>query len=124
MPLLSSPPGDATEPGPLDASISSISSLDPRATHDIRQVILAFLPSGGIIDRLGESRETTRSIARDTLVQIGIAALRFGTGGSSGLRASKHEKSETPYTLYERFLRDVGFASKVWRVREQVRDLT
>lgn len=103
-----------------DALASSVSSASDRTlNHDLRQAITAFLPSGGVIDRLNETRESTRALSRNTLVDIGLAAIRLGgTATSSGIR--KGEKTETLYGLYEKYLKEVGFTHKVWRVREQV----
>lgn len=86
--------------------------------HDLRQAFLAFLPSGGIIDRLGEQRDTIRNLSRDALVEIGVIAIRHGVASSSTLR--KGERAETLYSLFEKYVKEVGFASKVWRIREQV----
>jgi CLIP-associating protein 1/2 len=106
----------------LSASLAPSVVADNRTSNHLRQAILAFLPHGGVIDRLGEPRESSRAIARDTLVQLGLTALKYGTPQST-LRASRTERSEVPYSIFEKYFREVGFSSKVWRVREQVRSL-
>lgn len=83
----------------------------------LRQVLVAFLPSGGVFDRLGDNREKARDKARDTLVVL--AGLAFRGGGTSSM--SKSKGTETPLMMFERYMREGGLGSKVWRVREQVR---
>jgi CLIP-associating protein 1/2 len=80
----------------------------------------AFLPPGGVIDRLGE-REKVQVKARETLVILGGYAFRSGAGSTSSAKAGKG--SETPIALFERYLKEGGLASKVWKVREQVASL-
>ena len=81
---------------------------------------MAFLPTGGIIDRLGDARERSREKARESLVILGGLAFRAGTGSS--LAASKSGKTqETALQTFERLLKEIGLASKAWRIREQVR---
>ena len=77
---------------------------------------MAFLPTGGIIDRLGDARERSR----ESLVILGGLAFRAGSGSS--LAASKSGKmQETALQTFERLLKEIGLASKAWRIREQVR---
>ncbi|KAH9179965.1 clasp N terminal-domain-containing protein [Lactarius sanguifluus] len=77
-----------------------------------------FLPTGGIIDRLGDARERTREKARESLVILG--GLAFRAGGGSTLAASKSGKTqETALQMFERLLKEIGLASKAWRIREQ-----
>jgi CLIP-associating protein 1/2 len=86
----------------------------------LRHALVAFLPSGGIIDRLGDNREKIREKARDCLVTLG--GLCFQSTGPNPTARSKDGKGpETPLQLLERHLRESGLGSKVWRVREQVR---
>lgn len=82
----------------------------------LRQVLAAFLPTGGILDRLGDSREKAREKARETLVILG--GLAFRAGGVSSM--SKAKGIETPLMTFEKYFREGGLGSKVWRVREQV----
>ncbi|KAI0269241.1 clasp N terminal-domain-containing protein [Gloeopeniophorella convolvens] len=99
------------------ASTSSAgsSSID---SYALRQALMAFLPAGGIIDRLGDSRERSREKARESLVILGGHAFR--AGGGSTLTASKSGKTQdTPLQIFERSLKEGGLTSKVWRVREQ-----
>jgi CLIP-associating protein 1/2 len=100
------------------ASTSSAgsSSID---SYNLRQALTAFLPAGGIIDRLGDARERSREKARESLAILG--GLAFRAGGGSTLAASKSGKTqETAMQMFERQLKELGFASKAWRVREQV----
>ncbi|KAA1466154.1 hypothetical protein DENSPDRAFT_862277 [Dentipellis sp. KUC8613] len=119
LPLLLShgPSRPAVGPASASASTSSAgsSSVD---TPTLRQVLLAFLPAGGIIDRLGEARERPREKARESLVLIGGFAFRSGGGSVMG-RSKDGKGSETPIQMFERFVKEIGLGSKVWRVREQ-----
>lgn len=92
------------------------SSLIDAAT--LRQVVVAFLPAGGVLDRLGDNRDKAREKARETMVVLG--GLAFRGGGASSSAKSKGSGTETPLMMFERYLREGGLASKVWRVREQV----
>lgn len=104
---------------------SSIQNANPITTARLRQALLAFLSPGGVIDRLGEGRDKARDAAREGLVVIGVAVHKYGgpSAGSfmSSLKGKEAPKSqETPLATFERFVRDLGLGSKVWRVREQV----
>ncbi|KAH7922895.1 hypothetical protein BV22DRAFT_1197100 [Leucogyrophana mollusca] len=104
---------------PLSASSSNSSA--PGSAHDIatlRQVISAFLAAPGVFERLGDSREKARDKARETLVILGGLAFR-STPASSGSKIREGKGPEPPLAMFERFLRDSGLSSKVWRVREQ-----
>lgn len=72
------------------------------------------------MDRLNESRDVVRTLARNTIVDLGLAAVQIGgTATSSGL-TRKGEKVETVYGTFERSMREQGLAHKGWRAREQV----
>ncbi|KAH9482989.1 Protein STU1 [Psilocybe cubensis] len=97
---------------------SSTSSVSPSGTIDssaLRSALVAFLPPGGVIDRLGD-KEKAQAKARETLVILGGYAFRVG--GTNPL--SKSGKGiEPPIAIFERFIKEGGLASKVWKVREQ-----
>ena len=78
----------------------------------------SFLPSPGVFERLGDAREKPRDKARETLVIIGGFAFRSSPSSS---KLGNGKGSEPPIVIFERFLKDHGLSSKVWRVREQVR---
>lgn len=111
----------SSQPRSPSSSTSSL-GVNPSGVVDaatLRQVLNAFLPAGGVIDRLGD-KEKAQLKARDTLVVLG--GLAFRAGGSSAMSAKSRDKGpETPMMIFERFLREGGLASKVWKVREQVR---
>ncbi|KAG6833770.1 hypothetical protein H0H87_001202 [Tephrocybe sp. NHM501043] len=99
---------------------SSTSSVSPAVVADaatLRQVLNAFLPAGGVIERLGD-REKAQLKARETLVVLGGLAFRTGTGSAMSSK-SKDKGPETPLAMFERFMREGGLASKIWKVREQ-----
>ncbi|KAG6835100.1 hypothetical protein H0H93_004830, partial [Arthromyces matolae] len=99
---------------------SSTSSIRPSGALDaaaLRQVLNAFLPPSGVIERLGD-KEKAQLKARETLVVLGGLAFRSG-GGSSITTKSRDKGPETPLAMFERYLRESGLTSKVWKVREQ-----
>lgn len=100
------------------ASTSSVASalID---TATLRQVLISFLPSGGLIERLGD-KEKAQAKAREALVILGGFAFRSGSTSAMSARAREGKGPETPLMIFERFLRESGLASKVWKVREQV----
>ena len=90
----------------------------------LRQLLSAFLPSGGVIDRLGDSRERAREKARESLVVLGGLAHQHTASLSLSVRAKEGGKaSESTLSIFEGYIRENAFQSKNWRVREQVRCL-
>ncbi|THH14964.1 hypothetical protein EW146_g5443 [Bondarzewia mesenterica] len=118
LPLLLSHTISAPAAKPSSASASTSSTSSTVDAPILRQVLNAFLPAGGVIDRLGETRERAREKARESLVLIGGFAFRLG-GSSVMARSKSGKETETPLQMYERFLKEGGLGSKVWRVREQ-----
>ncbi|KNZ74412.1 Protein STU1 [Termitomyces sp. J132] len=118
--LLSRPAGSfqASSTQPRSPS-SSTSSVNPSGVDvaTLRQVLNTFLPAGGVIDRLGD-KEKAQLKARETLVIMGGLAFRTGSGSAMPSK-SKDKGLETPLAMFERFLREGGLASKIWKVREQ-----
>ena len=99
-------------------SFSTTSSTDSAV---LRQALNAFLPSGGIIERLGDNRERAREKAKDALFTIGSVVFKAcGPPPVGSYRGKEAKGPETPLQIYERCLREQGLASKSWRVREQV----
>ena len=119
LPLLISRPGlAASQSTSPHASTSSVGSTLIDVSM-LRQVLNAFLPAGGILDRLGDSRDRARERAREALVLLGGYAFRCA-GPSSSVRGGRDGKGpETPLMIFERHFRELGLTSKVWRVREQ-----
>ncbi|KAG9032618.1 suppressor of tub2 mutation, partial [Serendipita sp. 407] len=116
------------------ASLSAIAALFPVLIpeseegvvnpHDatvLRHALSAFLSAGGILDRLGDNRERARESARDALVSVGNAVFKSNPNAASmGAKTAHPPKGpEPPLAMFERFLRELGFSSKVNRVREQ-----
>ncbi|PPQ79539.1 hypothetical protein CVT25_003421 [Psilocybe cyanescens] len=97
---------------------SSTSSVSPSSSIDLstlRSALTSFLQPGGVIDRLGD-REKAQLKARETLVILGGYAFR--AGGTNALPKSG-KGVEPPIAMFERFIKEGGLASKVWKVREQ-----
>lgn len=101
---------------PLASSSSGSSSVIDVPT--LRQALSAFLPSGGIIDRLGD-KEKAQAKAREALVLLGGYAFRANVNSAFSSKSGKGP--ETPMMVFERVLKESGLASKVWKIREQVR---
>ncbi|KAJ7095197.1 clasp N terminal-domain-containing protein [Mycena belliarum] len=123
LPLLIAPAlGNTQVPNALSQSSSSVGSLAAPSVVDtatLRQVLVAFLPSGGLIERLGD-KERAQLKARETLVILGGLAFRSNVPSSTMSTKSRDGKGpETPLMIFERHLRETGLASKVWKVREQ-----
>ncbi|THV03303.1 hypothetical protein K435DRAFT_651641 [Dendrothele bispora CBS 962.96] len=102
---------------------SSTSSTSPSSMVDmftLRQVLNAFLPTGGLFERLGD-KERAQVKARETLILLGGYAFRSSASSSTLSTGSKisGKGPETPMAMYERFLRESGLGSKAWKVREQ-----
>ena len=108
---------------PLLNTTASDSQPNTIDSATLRQVLTAFLPTGGLIDKLGDSRERSRENARDSLVALGSLAFRCGSASTLGNTRQKEagKGPESPLMVWERFLKEGGLQSKVWRVREQVR---
>ncbi|KAG7448982.1 uncharacterized protein BT62DRAFT_963764 [Guyanagaster necrorhizus] len=100
----------------LSSSTSSSSSFVDSVT--LRQLLTAFLPAGGLIERLGD-KEKAQTKAREALVILGGFAYRAGGTGMMSTNSRGTKGPETPLAMFERFLRENGLASKVWKVREQ-----
>lgn len=99
-------------------------SATPHDAAVLRQALAALLPTGGLVDRLGDNREKARENARQALVVLGGVVFSHSGLNASATQSLKGKESmkgpEPPMAMLERFLRELGLASKVWRVREQV----
>ncbi|PVG01051.1 hypothetical protein CPB86DRAFT_700010 [Serendipita vermifera] len=118
------------------AALSAIASLFPVIIHSneehhgatnphdlntLRHALVAFLSPGGVIDRLGEARERARECAREALVSAGSVSFKHSPPVTHSAKPAPPGKSpESPLAVFERCLREIGFGSKVVRVREQV----
>ncbi|KAF8631147.1 hypothetical protein AX15_002493 [Amanita polypyramis BW_CC] len=101
----------------LSKSTSSASSVIIDAVT-LRQALNAFLPAGGIIERLGD-KEKVQAKARECLVILGGLAFRVAPASALNSRSINSKAPETPLMIFERFLKEAGLSSKVWKVREQ-----
>ena len=117
-------PSASTQPHPLcledtlqsSTSSASSSSID---SYTLQQALIAFLPTGGIINCLGDAQEKSCKKAHKSLAILG--RLTFRVGGGSTLTASKSGKmQETAMQMFERLLKEIRLTSKAWRVCEQV----
>jgi CLIP-associating protein 1/2 len=94
------------------------------SAHDLntlRHALVAFLSPGGVIDRLGDAREKARECAREALVSAGSVSFQHSPHLAQSTKPTHAGKApESPLAVFERCLREIGFGSKVTRVREQV----
>ncbi|KAH6915150.1 clasp N terminal-domain-containing protein [Coprinopsis sp. MPI-PUGE-AT-0042] len=100
-------------PGQSTPSSTSSGVID---VPTLRYVVTAFLPPGGIIDRLGD-KERPQAKAREALVMLGGYAFR--AGGPSVMASKSGKGVETPLMIFERCIKEGGLASKVWKIKEQ-----
>jgi CLIP-associating protein 1/2 len=77
------------------------------------------MPAGGVIERLGDNRDKARDKAREGLVVLGGLAFRSSSSGLVVSKSRDGKTTETPLMSFEKFLREGGLGSKVWKVREQ-----
>ena len=105
----------------LSNSTSTSSTSGSIDAFNLRHALTAFLTPGGLFERLGDSREKPRDKARESLVLLGGYAFKFAGGSAFASKSTSSKGPETPLALFERFMKESGFGSKVWRIREQVR---
>lgn len=101
---------------PLASSSNGSSNIIDVPT--LRQALSALLPSGGIVDRLGD-KERAQAKAREALVLLGGYA--FKASANSAFSSKSGKGPETPMMFFERVVKENGLASKVWKIKEQVR---
>lgn len=104
----------------LSNSTSTSSVTASIDAFNLRQALTAFLTPGGLFERLGDSREKPRDKARESLVLLGGYAFKFAGGSAFASKSTSSKGQETPLAIFERFMKESGFGSKVWRIREQV----
>ncbi|KAJ6516109.1 clasp N terminal-domain-containing protein [Mycena sanguinolenta] len=119
LPLLITPTAGNGQ-NALSQSTSSLGHSPMVDAHTLRQILMAFLPPGGLIERLGD-KEKAQLKARESLVILGGLAFRAGAsvGSTMSNKSTNAKGAETPLMIFERFIREIGLASKVWKVREQ-----
>ena len=105
----------------LSNSTSNSSVTASIDAYNLRQASIAFLTPGGLFERLGDNREKPRDKARESLVLLGGYAFKFAGGSAFASKSTSSKGPETPLATFERFMKESGFGSKVWRIREQVR---
>ena len=104
----------------LSNSTSTSSTTASIDAFNLRQALTAFLTPGGLFERLGDTREKPRDKARESLVLLGGYAFKFAGGSAFASKSTSSKGPETPLATFERFMKESGFGSKVWRIREQV----
>ena len=107
----------------LSNSTSTSSTTASIDAFNLRQALTALLTPGGLFERLGDNREKPRDKARESLVLLGGYAFKFAGGSAFASKSTSSKGPETPLAIFERFMKESGFGSKVWRIREQVRPI-
>lgn len=102
------------------ATLSVVCSLFPLCTvtsehgeSQLRSTLVSLTGHGGLFDRLGD-RDRVREMACRALLSAGKACI-----AASALDVSPKD-TESPLSLLDSLVRDVGLASKAARVREMV----
>lgn len=102
------------EPSTSSSVLTSIPHHSPATIQHLKQAFVVLLP----LDRLGDTKERTRELAREGLVGAGRAALRLGVKAGSGVVGGKER--EGPWAYLSRMVEESGFGSKSAKAREQV----
>ncbi|KAG8885181.1 suppressor of tub2 mutation [Tulasnella sp. 331] len=106
----------AGDDAPLTSSSPAPGVRSNANLHQLRQALLAFLPSGGVLDRLGDQREKARDAAREAFVAIAGVAYECSPNTGSRIKDKAHEP---PLAIVEKHVKELGLASKSFRIREQ-----
>ncbi|KAG8899341.1 suppressor of tub2 mutation [Tulasnella sp. 403] len=99
------------------SKLSLAEALSNTETQQLRRALVAFLPSGGIIDRLGDQKEKIRDAAGNALV-IAATAAHFCSPASPKTK-DVSKSVELPLAVLEKHIKELGLGSKLPRVREQ-----
>ncbi|KAF9449916.1 hypothetical protein P691DRAFT_811482 [Macrolepiota fuliginosa MF-IS2] len=107
------------------AAVSTLSPLLPLiVTHPqngvvdpstLRLILTSLLPL--VMDRLGD-KDKIQVKARESVALLGGYSLKLSSSVVS-TRSRDGKGSETPGMIFERMLKELGLASKVWKIREQ-----
>ncbi|EJT97660.1 hypothetical protein DACRYDRAFT_119320 [Dacryopinax primogenitus] len=108
-------------------SVSALFALAPlirllHSEHSVRHALVAFMApgGGGLLERMGDARERTREGARQAVEALCERCLAFGLGGMKGKGGGgSRGDPENVGALFEKYLKEGGFGSKVARTREQ-----
>ncbi|KZO89873.1 ARM repeat-containing protein [Calocera viscosa TUFC12733] len=107
-------------------SLSVLFALPPllhllHTEHSVRHALGAFMApgAGGLLERMGDNKERTRDGAREAVQALCERCLAFGLGAMKGKSAARGGEQESVGALFEKYLKEGGFGSKVARTREQ-----
>jgi CLIP-associating protein 1/2 len=84
----------------------------------LRLVLTTLLPP--VMERLGD-KDRVQVKARESIALLGGYSFKFALPAVFAPRTRDGKGPETPSMIFERLLKDMGLASKVWKIREQVR---
>jgi CLIP-associating protein 1/2 len=87
-------------------------------TSTLRLVLTTLLSL--VLERLGD-KDRVQVKARESIALLGGYAFKSGTSTIAAARARDGKGPEPPSMIFERSLKELGLASKVWKIREQVR---
>ncbi|KXN87868.1 Protein STU1 [Leucoagaricus sp. SymC.cos] len=82
----------------------------------LRLVLTSLLPL--VMERLGD-KDRVQVKARESIALLGGYSFKTGTSALAATRSRDGKGPETPNMLFERLLKELGLASKVWKTREQ-----
>ncbi|KAF5363905.1 hypothetical protein D9756_000866 [Leucocoprinus leucothites] len=85
-------------------------------TSTLRVVLTSLLPL--VMERLGD-KDRVQVKARVSIALLGGYAFKSGSSITAAARSRDGKGPETPSMIFERLLKDLGLASKVWKIREQ-----
>lgn len=101
-------------PSTSSSVATSAPAYSPTTIHHLKLAFVALLP----LERIGDTKERTRELAREVLVSAGRAALRLGVKAGSAVVGGKEK--EGPWAYLARMVEEGGFRSKNAKAREQV----
>ncbi|XP_006459874.1 hypothetical protein AGABI2DRAFT_184378 [Agaricus bisporus var. bisporus H97] len=82
----------------------------------LRSVLVTLFPL--VIDRLSD-KDRVQIKAREFISRLGAYSFKSGSSGLAPTRSRDGKGPETPNMVFERLLKELGLASKVWKIREQ-----
>lgn len=102
---------------PLWNETTLITSLGAVDVSTLRSVLTTLFPL--VMERLGD-KDRVQVKAREFISLLGGYSFKLGSPSVATARSRDGKGPETPSMIFERLLKDLGLASKVWKIREQV----
>ncbi len=83
----------------------------------LRLALTTILPL--VMERLGD-KDRVQARARDSIALLGGYSLKLGGASVATSRSRDGKGPEAPNAIFDRLLKELGLASKTWKIREQV----